>query len=54
MPFWAMNNAMNRVFPTTFFPEKASVLLRELRIYCLEVNSYKLEELFLYLKLSKL
>ena len=46
MPFWAMNNAMNRVFPTTLFPEKASVWLRELRIYCLEVNSYKLKSYF--------
>ena len=46
MPFWAMNNAINRVFPTTLFPEKASVWLRELRIYCLEVNSYKLKSYF--------
>ena len=41
-----MNNAINRVFPTTLFPEKASVWLRELRIYCLEVNSYKLKSYF--------
>ena len=45
---------MNRVFPTTFFPEKAPVWLRELRIYWLKVNSYKLEELFIYQQLLKL
>ena len=39
---------MNRVFPTTLFPEKAPVWLRELRIYWLKVKSYKLEELFIY------
>ena len=39
---------MNRVFPTTLFPAKALVWLRELRIYCLEVNSCRLEELFIY------
>ena len=48
MPFWVMNHMMNFVFPTTLFPEKASVWLGELRIYCLEVNSYKLEDLFKY------
>ena len=37
---------MNRVFPSTLFAEKASVWLRELRIYCLEVNSYKLKSYF--------
>ena len=45
---------MNRVFPTTLFPEKAPVWLRELRIYWLKVKSYKLEELFIYQKLLKL
>ena len=45
---------MNRVFPTTLFPEKAQVWLRELRIYWLKVNRYKLEELFIYQKLLKL
>ena len=45
---------MNRVFSTTLFPEKAPVWLRELRIYWLKVNSYKLEELFIYQKLLKL
>ena len=44
---------MNRVFPTTLFPEKASVQLRELRIYQLKVNRYKLEELSTYQKLLK-
>ena len=39
-----MNHMMNLVFLTTLFPEKASVWLGELRIYCLEVNSYKLED----------
>ena len=43
-----MNHMMNLVFPTTLFPEKASVYLGELRIYCLKVNSYKLEDLFKY------
>ena len=45
---------MNRVFPTTLFPEKAPVWFRELRIYWLKVKSYKLEELFIYQKLLKL
>ena len=38
---------MNRVFPTTLFPEKAPVWFRELRVYCLEVNSYRLGKLFI-------
>ena len=45
---------MNRVFPITLFHEKAPVWLRELRIYWLKVNSYKVEELFIYQKLLKL
>ena len=45
---------MNRVFTTTLFHEKAPVWFRELRIYWLKVNRYKLEELFIYQKLLKL
>ena len=45
---------MNRVFPTTLFPEKAPAWFRELRIIGKKVNRYKLEELLIYQKLLKL